>query len=176
MSRPVSPTLVNGPEHTERPSIKLKISGGRSNIDNSVIVDATGQALFSIKSNSRRTNLVSCRDNVEIAKIKWNRMSPCMVFRGKKMTCEEWLPLARPDSEYMPTSAIGCADSEWPALGLAYSHKVMHNSRGWIGRPLAMCVSVPTTILAGIERPTIANPSQPTWPRRSSVEYQVRFR
>ncbi|KAH9962258.1 hypothetical protein BC827DRAFT_236161 [Russula dissimulans] len=165
MSRPVSPTLVNGPEHTERPSIKLKISGGRSNIDNSVIVDATGQALFSIKSNSRRTNLVSCRDNVEIAKIKWNRMSPCMVFRGKKMTCEEWLPLARPESEseYLHARPCYCAcdDSELcPTLGLAYLHAAaMHNSRGWISRPRAMCVLSPfalvTIPLAEIVRPAI---------------------
>jgi len=41
LARPVSPTLVSAPQHTERPSIKLKISGGRSdsNIDNSVIAD-----------------------------------------------------------------------------------------------------------------------------------------
>ncbi|KAH9967842.1 hypothetical protein BC827DRAFT_1168484 [Russula dissimulans] len=99
MSCPMSQTLLNASQSIERPSIKLKISRGRSNIDNSIIVDAAGQTLFSIKSNSRRTVLASCKNNVEIAKVKWNRVSPCMVFRGKKMTCEEWLPLARPDSE-----------------------------------------------------------------------------
>jgi len=99
MSRPISPTLVHAPQYIERPSVELKISGGRSNIVNSVIVDAAGRSLFSVKSNSRRTVLVSCKNNVEIARVKWNWMSPCMVFRGKKMTCEEWLPLARPESE-----------------------------------------------------------------------------
>ena len=106
MSRPVRPTLVSPPQpeyaerpYTERPSVKLKISRGRSNIDNSVIVDAAGQSLFSIKSNSRRTILASCKNNVKIAEVKWNRMSPCMDFRGKKMTCEEWLPPVQPESE-----------------------------------------------------------------------------
>jgi len=100
MSRPVSPTLVNAPpaQYIERPSIKFKISGGRSNIDNSVIVDPAGQSIYSIKSNSRRTILATTNDNVKIAKVKWNRMSPSMDFRGKKMTCEEWLPLVRPES------------------------------------------------------------------------------
>jgi len=113
LARPVGTTPVNASQYTERPSIKLKVSGGRSNIHNSVIVDAAGRSLFSIKSNSRRTTLASCKNNVKIAKVKWNRLSPCMDFRGKKMTCEEWLPPVRPESKYvMPNPAIACDDSE----------------------------------------------------------------
>jgi len=112
LGRPVGTTPVNASQYTKRPSIKLKVSGGRSNIDNSVIVDAAGQSLFSIKSNSRQTILASCKNNVKIAEVKWNHMSPCMDFRGKKMTCEEWLPPVRPETEYMHTPAIACDDSE----------------------------------------------------------------
>lgn len=99
---PMSATLVNDARHTERPSVKLKIPGGGSNIFNSVVVSASGQSLYSISSNSKRTNLVSCRDNVEVANVEWDRSSPRMVFRRKKMKCKEWLPLAGPDTEYVP--------------------------------------------------------------------------
>jgi hypothetical protein len=99
---PMSPTLVNDVHLTERPSVKLKIPGGSSNIFNSVIVSASGQSLYSISSNSKHTTLVSCKNNAEVATVEWDRSSPRMVFRRKKMKCKEWLPLAGPDTEYVP--------------------------------------------------------------------------
>jgi hypothetical protein len=98
---PMSVTLVNDAHLTERPSVKLKIPGGSSNIFNSVVVSASGQSLYSISSNSKQTTLVSCRDNVEVATVEWDRSSPRMVFRRKKMKCKEWLPLAGPNTEYV---------------------------------------------------------------------------
>jgi hypothetical protein len=98
----MSATLVNDTHLTERPSVKLKIPGGSSDIFNSVVVSASGQSLYSISSNSKCTTLVSCRDNVEVATVQWDRSSPRMVFRRKKMKCKEWLPLAGPDTEYVP--------------------------------------------------------------------------
>ena len=91
---------------TKRPSIRLKISCGSSNISNSEVVSASGQSfgqsLYSISSNSKCTTLVSCKNNVKIATVNWDRSSPCMVFRRKKIKCKDWLPLARPDTEYVP--------------------------------------------------------------------------
>jgi hypothetical protein len=100
----LSPTLFNDTHHTERPPLKLTIAGGASNILSSTIVDTAGQPLYSTLSDSKRTKLVSYRDNVEVATIKWDRHSPRMVFRRKKMKCKEWLKLAGPNSEYMPIS------------------------------------------------------------------------
>ena len=100
---PMSVTLVNDAHLTKRPSVKLKIPGGTSDIFNSVVVGASGQSLYSISSNSKRTTLVSCRDNVEVATVEWDRSSPRMIFRSKKMKCKEWLPLAGPDTEYVPS-------------------------------------------------------------------------
>ena len=85
----------------KRPSIRLKISCGSSNISNSEVVSASGQSLYSISSNSKYTTLVSCKNNVEVATVNWDRSSPRMVFRRKKMKCKEWLPLAGPDTEYV---------------------------------------------------------------------------
>ena len=99
---PMSATLVNDAHLHERPSVKLKIPGGSSDIFNSMVVSPSGQSLYSISSNSKRTTLVSCKDNVEVAAIEWDRSSPRMVFRRKKMKCKEWLPLAGPDTEYVP--------------------------------------------------------------------------
>jgi hypothetical protein len=100
---PMSATLVNDAHLTERrPSIKLKIPGGSSDIFNSVVIGTSGQSLYSISSNSKRTTVVSCRDDVEVATVEWDRSSPRMVFRRKKMKCKEWLPLAGPDTEYVP--------------------------------------------------------------------------
>ena len=96
-------TLVNDTHHTERQSLKLRISGGASNILNStVLVDTAGQPLYSILSDSKCTKMVSCRDNVEVATIQWDRHSPRMTFRRKKMKCKEWLKLAGPNNEYNP--------------------------------------------------------------------------
>jgi hypothetical protein len=96
---PGSATLVNDPPLTERPSVKLKIPGGSSSIIDSAVICASGQPLYSISSNSKRTTLVSCKDSVEVATVEWDRSSPRMVFRRKKMKCKEWLPLAGPDTE-----------------------------------------------------------------------------
>ncbi|KAI0292855.1 hypothetical protein BC826DRAFT_1017142 [Russula brevipes] len=96
---PLSPTLLNAPRSTERPSIKLKIPGGTSDIFNSAFVDAAGRTLYSISSTSKRTTLFSCKDNVEVATINWDRSSPRMVFCRKKLRCREWLPLAGPETE-----------------------------------------------------------------------------
>jgi hypothetical protein len=90
--------------HTESQPLKLRVPGGASNILNSTLVDTAGQSLYSTSGDSKRTKLVSYRDNVEIASIQWDRHSPRMVFRGKKMKCKEWLKLAGPDNEYMSTS------------------------------------------------------------------------
>jgi hypothetical protein len=100
----LSPTLVNDAHCTERPSLKLSFPCGASNILNSAVIDATGQSLYSISSNTKRTTMVSCRDNVEVATVQWDRPSPRMVFRRKKMKCKEWLKPAGPDNEYMPVS------------------------------------------------------------------------
>ena len=103
-SRSRSPTLVNDTHHTERPLLKLRIPGGASNILNSTVVDTAGRPLYSTLSNSKRTKMISCSDSVEVATIKWDRHSPRMVFRRKKMKCKEWLKLAGPDNKYIPIS------------------------------------------------------------------------
>ncbi|KAI9450549.1 hypothetical protein F5148DRAFT_1379036 [Russula earlei] len=96
---PLSPTLIDFAQHTERPSIKLKIPSGSSNIINSEVVNGAGQALYLISSTSKRTTLVAARDNAKVATIEWDRSSPRMVFRRKKMRCKEWLPLAGPETQ-----------------------------------------------------------------------------
>jgi hypothetical protein len=100
----LSPTLVNDAHYTERPSLKLSFPCGASNILNSAVINAAGQPLYSISSNSKRTTMVSCRDNVEVATVQWDRHSPRMVFRRKKMKCKEWLRRAEPDNEYIRVS------------------------------------------------------------------------
>ncbi|KAF8460712.1 hypothetical protein DFH94DRAFT_805692 [Russula ochroleuca] len=95
----LSPTLVNNTHYLERPSIKLRIPSGASNILNSVVVNAAGQFLYSISSNSKHTTFVSCMDNVEVATVQWERSSPRMVFRRKKIKCKAWLPLTGPQNE-----------------------------------------------------------------------------
>jgi hypothetical protein len=97
-------TLVNVAHHAERPSLKLRVPGGASNILNATVVDTAGRFLYSTLSDSKRTKLVSYRDNIEVANIQWDRRSPRMVFREKKMKCKEWLKLAGPNNEYMPIS------------------------------------------------------------------------
>ncbi|KAF8498223.1 hypothetical protein F5888DRAFT_1803139 [Russula emetica] len=98
----LNPTPVNDAAHpTERPSVKLRIPGGASNILNSTVIDTAGQSLYSTLSDSKSTKLVSYRDNVnvEVATIQWDHRSPRMVFRQKKMKCKEWLKLAGPNDE-----------------------------------------------------------------------------
>jgi hypothetical protein len=102
----LSPTVVSDAHYTgERPSLKLNFPCGASSILNSAVINVAGQSLYSISSNSKRTTVVSCRDNVEVATVQWNRHSPRMVFRRKKMKCKEWLKLAGPDNEYMSVSS-----------------------------------------------------------------------
>jgi hypothetical protein len=98
----LSPTLLNDTHYTTRSSLKLKIHGGASNILNSRVVDTVGQSLYSVLSDSKRTTLVSCRDNVEVATVLWDRHSPRMVFHRKKMKCKEWLKRTGPNNEYIP--------------------------------------------------------------------------
>src|SRR6267154_716565 len=98
----LSPTLVNDTHYTARPSLKFRIPGGASNILNSMVVDTARQSLYSVSSDSKRTTLVSCRDNVEVATVQWDRHSPRMVFHRQKMKCKEWLKLTGPDNEYIP--------------------------------------------------------------------------
>jgi len=110
-------TLVNpAAAVNERPSVKLKIIGGKTNIVNSVVVNASAarQSLYSISSDSKRTAVVACKDNVEVATVEWDRPSPRMVFRRKKMKCKEWLPLAGPETEYKrtPLPSFSHSDSD----------------------------------------------------------------
>jgi hypothetical protein len=105
----LSPTLVNNSRNSryiERPSLKLKISSGASDILNSVVIDAAGQSLYSITSNSKRTTLVSCMDNVEVATVQWDSSSPRMVFRRKKIKCKAWLPLTGAQKECILTPNV----------------------------------------------------------------------
>jgi hypothetical protein len=98
----LSPTLVNNSHYIERPSLKLRVPSGASNILNSVVLNAAGRSLYSISSNSKRTTVVSCIDNVEVATVQWDRSSPRMVFRRKKIKCKRWLSLTGPQNEYFP--------------------------------------------------------------------------
>ncbi|KAN0133125.1 hypothetical protein V8E53_009155 [Lactarius tabidus] len=87
------------PCSNERPSIELKISSRGANILNAVVVDSAGRPLYSISSDESRTALLAQRDNSKVATIDWDRSSPRMVFRGKKVKCKEWLPRTGPDTE-----------------------------------------------------------------------------
>jgi len=91
------PNDLSASQVNERPFVKLKVTRGKSDIVNSVVVNAAGQSLFSISSDSKRTTMIACKNNVEVATVEWNRFSPRMVFRRKKMKCKEWLPLAGPE-------------------------------------------------------------------------------
>jgi hypothetical protein len=125
-SSPLSATLVNhasGTAINERSSVKLKIIGGKSNIVNSLVVDAGRESLYSISSNSKRTTVVACKDNVEVAVVEWDRSSPRMVFRQKKMKCKEWLALAGPETEYGRTHLLVFCHSDSET---ARSHILTH--------------------------------------------------
>ena len=95
----LSPTLVNNAHTAERPSLKLRFPSGASNVLNSMVINPAGQSLYSISSNSKRTTLISCTDNVEIANVQWDCRSPRMVFRRKKTKCKYWLPRTGPENE-----------------------------------------------------------------------------
>jgi hypothetical protein len=93
--------MVNERRSNERPSIKLKISSGGAKIVNAVVVDPAGRPLYTVSSDESRTELLSQSDNTKVATIDWDRSSPRMVFRGKKVKCKDWLPRAGPDTEYV---------------------------------------------------------------------------
>ncbi|KAI0293865.1 hypothetical protein B0F90DRAFT_1760202 [Multifurca ochricompacta] len=121
---PVSPTLVNPPpRYTQRPSIKLSVSSAGTDILNAVVTDETGKLLYSTSSNSKRTKLLSCGNSnnnnsssssnkAEVATVEWDRSSPRIMFRGKKMKCKEWLPLAGSETEAR-TLTHGDAQFTW---------------------------------------------------------------
>jgi hypothetical protein len=109
---PLSATLVEPPRSNERPSIELQISSSRDKIVNATVVDPAGRPLYSVSSDESRTKLLSLRDNTEVATVNWDRSSPRMVFRGKKVKCKEWLPRAGPDTESR-TFAHGNSQFTW---------------------------------------------------------------
>ena len=86
----------------ERPSIELKISRCGAKILNTVVVDSADRPLYFISSDECRTVVLAERDGSRVATIDWDRQSPRMVFRGRKVKCKEWLPRARPNSECVP--------------------------------------------------------------------------
>ena len=91
--------MVEPSRPNERPFIELKFSIGGANILNAVVTDSIGQPLYTMTSDEGRTKLSSQRDNSKVATIDWDRRSPRMVFRGKKVKCKEWLPRSGPDTE-----------------------------------------------------------------------------
>jgi hypothetical protein len=98
---PSNATLVEAPRSNKRPSIELKISSRGAKTLNAVVVNSAGQPLYSISSDESRTTLLSQRDSSKVATINWDRSSPRMVFRGKKIKCKEWLARVGPDTEYV---------------------------------------------------------------------------
>ena len=113
---PSNTTLVEATRrYNERPSIELKISSSGAKIANAVVVDPAGRLLYSISSDSKHTKLLLHKDNTEVATIDWDRSSPCMVFRGKKLKCKEWLQRAGPNTEYVLMPLLHAGHSE---LGL----------------------------------------------------------
>jgi hypothetical protein len=115
---PQSPTLVNTPNHNNRPSVILTISGSgedfldrlplhtmmwgpsKSSMLNSTVSDAAGRTLYVISSTTKRSTLMSCGNNAEVAHIKWNRETPTLVYHGKKTKCMYWLPFVKQESMY----------------------------------------------------------------------------
>ena len=93
----------------ERPSIKLKISSCGPKILNAIVVDSAGRALYSISSDENHTTLLSQRDSTKAATIDWDRSSPRMIFRGKKVKCKEWLPRVGPGTECVLTPSARLA-------------------------------------------------------------------
>ncbi|KAN0129602.1 hypothetical protein V8E53_012598 [Lactarius tabidus] len=96
---PSSATLV-ARSSNERPSIELKISSSGAKILNAAVIHYPAcRPLYTISSDESCTKLLSQKDNANVATINWDRSSPRMVFRGKKVKCKEWLPRAGPDTE-----------------------------------------------------------------------------
>ena len=91
------------PRSNERPSIELKISSSGPKILNAIVIDSAGRTLYSISSDEGHTTLLTQRDRTKAATIDWDRSSPRMIFRGKKVKCKEWLPRVGPDTECVHT-------------------------------------------------------------------------
>ena len=163
-SSSLSATLVNqvtGAAINERSSVKLKIVRGKSNIVNSEVVNAEGQSLYSISSNSKRTTVVACKDNVEVAVVEWDRSSPRMVFHQKKMKCKEWLVLAGPETEYRRIFFVAAI------LILARSRILTHGESQliWMIKSSTsgyVCILHYRNLSWGTDRRALANPRQPT--------------
>jgi len=175
-----SRTLVNSIHCASRPSIMLTIPGGGSDILNSAVVDAAGRSLFSISSTSKRTKVVSCKDNVKFATVEWDRPSPRIVFRRRKVKCREWLPRAAPETEYIPIPITAYYDSEHHrASSRIFTLDGDSDSQfTWVDRSTSGYVRIRShhdTCHREIDRPAIANPCQPTWSGRSSVVHRVTF-
>jgi hypothetical protein len=115
----------------ERPSIELKISGSGPKILNAVVADSASLPLYSISSDESHTTLLLQRDCTKVATIDWDRSSPRMAFRGKKVKCKEWLPRAGPDTEYvllfLPHSSLLTEHES----GLVCSRTAIRSSSGW---------------------------------------------
>ena len=124
--------MVEEPCSDERPSIELKISRHGANILNAVVIDPAGRPLYTISSSGSRKTLLSQRNGTEVATIDWDRSSPRMVFRGKKVKCKEWLPRTGPDTEYVLMLMTHFATLTWDGIrpGPVYSSTAICNSRG----------------------------------------------
>ena len=94
----LAPSGSNEPSD-ERPSIELKISRCGAKIINAVVVDSADRPLYFISSDESRTVVLAERDGSRVATIDWDRQSPRMNFRGRKVKCKEWLPRAGPNTE-----------------------------------------------------------------------------
>jgi hypothetical protein len=173
------PNGLSASQVNERPFIKLKVTRGKSDIVNSVVVNAAGQSLFSISSDSKRTTMVACKNNIEVATVEWNRSSPRMVFRRKKMKCKEWLPLAGPE-KYMLTNFVYAVILNLTVSlpDLVCSHTVTHDLFGRISH-LHLATYVNSTarrlFSKGANRTAVANPCQPIRSLRRTVAHQIPF-
>jgi hypothetical protein len=148
----LSPTLVDKSSYTERPSLKICfpiiIPSGSSPYFIEIVdieVFLTPMSLYRVSSSSNQTTLHSYRDNVEVANIRWDRSSPRMVFRRKKIKCKAWLPLTgtgpQKDSEYIcPFMSFQVESDGDPPPGLVRSLTAMQNSLGHRGGHPVMCV------------------------------------
>jgi hypothetical protein len=120
-----------GKKANERPSIELKISGSGPKVLNAVVADSADRPLYSISSDESRTILLLQKDSTKVATIDWDRSSPRMVFRGKKVKCKEWLPRAGPDTEYVLLFLPHASPLTEYESGLVCSRTVIRSSSGW---------------------------------------------
>ena len=172
---PSNPSLAEATRrYNERPSIELKVSNSGAKIANAVVVDPAGRPLYSISSDSKHTKLLMHKDNTEVAIIDWDRSSPSMVFRGKKLKCKEWLQRAGPDTEYVPMPLLHVHHSEMCIRSRILVHG---DSRlKWMQRPSQGFVSPSCPTTGPVRRPitsVAAHSSQSARPRRGQVANQV---